>query len=205
MIRLFESGRRILFFQRSWANAVTRWILGVHSPEGTIKINNTADPGKDRSVALDVDVAAVASRIGNIIREHGFSASQRSAVKEIIRDVLDGISLTWNSGGTFSVNREWIESVVKTIMQDGAQMEAPSGTSTLDSGYSGVVANPTVMSDTFTAGAAGGMGLKVKLCTRTEDYGEHGKLAFREFTITPDGRIYAVAGESDAMGVYTDN
>ena len=76
----------------------------------------------------------------------------------------------------------------------------------LASGYSGHVAvsNATISAGgTFSTESA--RGARLKLCTRCEDYGESGKIAFREITISPDGRILHVAEESDRMGVYTNN
>lgn len=63
MIREFLSKRRIVFFQKTWANSVTQWICGIHSPSGTVKIVNTANPSKGKSAAFDVDIDAVWSRL----------------------------------------------------------------------------------------------------------------------------------------------
>ena len=79
-------------------------------------------------------------------------------------------------------------------------------TEILASGYAGHVAvSNALISAGGTFSAESGYGAKLKLCTRCQDYGEHGKIAFREITISPDGRILHVAEESDRMGVYTDN
>lgn len=60
-------------------------------------------------------------------------------------------------------------------------------------------------SDTFTASTAPtAKGAKVKLLCRGADSGVNGALFWREFTITPDGRLYSIGAEGDAMGVYTD-
>lgn len=59
--------------------------------------------------------------------------------------------------------------------------------------------------DTWTASAAANAkGAKVKLLCRGADSGLNGALFWREFTIAPDGRLYSIGAEGDAMGVYTD-
>lgn len=63
MIREFLSKRRIVFFPKSWANSITQWICGIHSPSGTLKIVNTANPSKGKSASLDVDIDAVWERL----------------------------------------------------------------------------------------------------------------------------------------------
>lgn len=95
-----------------------------------------------------------------------------------------------------SVNEGWLAAKVKPTN--------PSSTSTLVSGFSGIISDHSKKGGTFTAGAAGGVGVKVKLLCRGMDDGMNGTLFWREFTITSDGRIYAIAAEDDAMGVYTD-
>lgn len=63
MIREFLSRRRLIFFPKSWANSVSQWICGVHSPSGTLKIVNTANPSKGKSASFDVDIDAVWNRL----------------------------------------------------------------------------------------------------------------------------------------------
>ncbi len=206
MIRLFESGRRLLYFPRKWANSVSRWLLGVHSPEGTINITgNTANPEGEKSVGFDVNIGVVASRVRARISALGFTAMQRSAVKDIIRDSLDGFSLVWKDGNA-SVNSEWLQTFVENLIPEsndpGAQQ--PDSTSDLESGFDGIIASHAKKGGTFQAGAAGGAGKVVKLCCRGMDDGQNGTIFWRPFTITSDGRIFAIGAETDAMGMYTD-
>ena len=106
MIRLFKRTRRALFFPVKWANAVSRWLLGVHSPEGTIKISNTANPKQDKSVGLDVDVDAVLSKIAPLLQKKGFSEEQRRDIRNIIRDSLDGATVKWVNNAVSAVQKQ---------------------------------------------------------------------------------------------------
>ena len=134
MIRLFQRGRRLLFFPTRWANAVTRWILGVHSPEGTIKVNNTAHPGEDRSIGLDVDILAVSSRVEELINAHSFPKPKREELQGLIRESLDGTSLSWH-GNTFAVDNEWLERILLDVRSQLANtIPAPSNSNPSDLG-----------------------------------------------------------------------
>ena len=53
---------------------------------------------------------------------------------------------------------------------------------------------------TFIAGAPGGTGATIYILCRTHSAGQAASLEFRPFTITSDGRIYAIAAE-DGTGV----
>lgn len=56
MLRLFDTNVAIPFFPAGWANAVTNWLTGLFSPNGTIRIKNTANPTEGGGCAIDVDV-----------------------------------------------------------------------------------------------------------------------------------------------------
>lgn len=211
MIREIK-GRRGLFWPRWLVNEIVRWILGVHSPNGTIKINNTANPGNERSIALDVDMDAVISEANRRNENRGLSKAQREDARDVVRACLDGNSLTWGDGAA-SVNSEWLEQFIRDEGMEQPGAEQPASTQTMPSGgyrtSGGTVGQQSNLAsmalDTFTAGAPGGEGRKIMLCCRGADTGGvNGALYWREFTITSDGRIYAIDAESDSMGITTD-
>lgn len=80
---------------------------------------------------------------------------------------------------------------------------APTSTTPMPSGFDTTTSHSKV-GGTFTAGPPGGAGIVVELCCRGMDDGIDGTIFWRPFTITSDGRIYAIAAESDAMGMRTD-
>lgn len=84
MIREFLSRRRLIFFPKSWANSVSQWICGVHSPSGTLKIVNTANPSKGKSASFDVDIDAVWNRLRDRI-----DAIRREDDDQKLRDSKD--------------------------------------------------------------------------------------------------------------------
>ena len=66
MIREFKS-RRLVFPPMRWMNAVARWILGVHSSDGSVAIANTPNPGNNGSIDLRVNVDALAASVGALV------------------------------------------------------------------------------------------------------------------------------------------
>ena len=195
------TGRRRLFSPRRLINELVRWVLGVHSPNGTIKINNTASPG-ERSIALDIDMEAVLSAVDKRRENSGLSKAQRDEARDVMRAHLDGNSLGWGDNCA-CVNSEWLEKFIeKDPEQEGPV--TPASTSNMDSGFNGLTTSHAKIGGTFQAGPAGGAGKVIKLCCRGMDDGQDGTLFWRPFTITSDGRIYAIDAESDAMGVRTD-
>ena len=111
------TGKGRLLFPRKMFNAIVRWVLGVHSPSGTIKVSNTADPKSDKSIGLDVDIEAVTSKVRKAFDERGFTAQQRRDVCGIVRDCLDGVSLYWNDRRA-SVSDGWLEELVRNLLPD---------------------------------------------------------------------------------------
>lgn len=105
MIRTFNK-KRILFFPVSWANSVARWILGVCSPSGTIRIKNDAEPGRERSVSLDVDVPRVIRAAQGELDGRYVS---RQDIKDLLASMCDGQSIIMRNG-VMSVNAEWLNS-----------------------------------------------------------------------------------------------
>lgn len=69
MITNFKNKKVLLFFPVPWANSIVDWITGIHSPNGTIIVKNTNNPNEKGSLALDVDVEAIAKRVAEIITE----------------------------------------------------------------------------------------------------------------------------------------
>lgn len=44
-----------LLFPKNWANEIVKWISGIHSPTGLIKLKNTLSPG-EKSMSIDIDM-----------------------------------------------------------------------------------------------------------------------------------------------------
>ena len=99
-----------------------------------------------------------------------------------------------------AVNKKWIEDKI----DERTAPQSPTGTSNLDSGFSGLIGDHSKRGGTFAAGNPGGAGIIVKICCRGMDDGRDGAIFWRPFTITSDGRIMAIDAESDSMGMYTD-
>lgn len=104
MIRTFNK-KRILFFPVTWANSVARWILGVCSPSGTIRIKNDAEPGRDRSVTFDVNVPAVIRAAQQELDQKYVS---RQELKDLLASLCDGQSIIMRNG-VIAVNKEWLQ------------------------------------------------------------------------------------------------
>ena len=66
MISEFKK-KKLLFFPIPWANEIVKWISGINSPSGTIKINNTLSPSDKTSMTIDVDIDVVARRVAEIL------------------------------------------------------------------------------------------------------------------------------------------
>lgn len=117
MIHLFKGTRRVLFFPKSWANSVTNWLLGVRSSDGSIIIKNTANPTGDGSVDLRVNENRIMRKVRELLEGRSLSKSEIIRVQEIVRALLDGISLKWHDK-SFSVDTDWIADIVKKNMID---------------------------------------------------------------------------------------
>ena len=199
MIRVFENSKRILFFPKRWANAVSRWITGIHSPTGTINIRNTTSPDENGSMTIDVNVDAVAAKIRKL-SQSGLSKYQRQDVKDVIRFCLDNVSVYWQDGSV-SVNKDWLEKIVNGICDNLLKVETTESME-LASGYEYASTPGSKYSDTFSASGSGGAGAKIYLCTRGAGNDESAVMHFREVSITSDGRIYAIGPEQEAISVY---
>ena len=129
MIRELKSGSR-LFSPRRLINSLVRWVLGVHSPEGTIRIQNTATPD-EKSIALDVDMAAIIAKMNE--RNVGMTDAQRQDSADIMRAHLDGTSLVWTNE-VATINKDWLTKQLETNdgSTEGAEL-VPLGTSASES------------------------------------------------------------------------
>ena len=207
MIHLFKGKGRILWFQKGWANSVTRWILGIHSSDGSIETKNTANPNDEGSLDLKVNRAYLVREVEKHLGRRGLTKNEHQRIKDIIHGALDGVSLKW-TGAHAAVDTKWLLDIVKknlTKEQGESEVQPPASTGSMPSGFTGVDGGYTSKdSSTKTFGKATDPGLKIKLCCRGADGGENGAVFWREFIIAGDGRIYAISGECDAMGMYTD-
>ncbi len=192
-----DKGR--LFFPRRMFNAIVRWILGVYSPSGTVRVINTANPSDERSIGLDVDIEAVTSLVRKSLDARGFTTQQRRDVCGIVRDCLDGVSIYWNDRRA-SVSEAWLEKFVQNDNQQA--LPAPdAGTPTqLQSGAG--VGSASLDSGSFTASGSGN-GAEFFAVTRSYSNGGVTELYFRKVTVAADGRICDVSAEAGSVQVYS--
>ena len=114
MITIFSTSSPLVFFPKRWANSVARWILGLHSPTGTLSIANTNDPQPGTGAAIDVNITETARRIESALRSSFVSRREPSGV--------DNISLQLNSQGQIRINEEWLDNFVRARVQTSAQV-----------------------------------------------------------------------------------
>ena len=115
VIHRFLSGRRILRFPRKWANAVAAWIAGVHSPRGTIRVNNTLHPTENGSLELDVNEDALYASFVKRLDTRGLSRDNIERARLLLTILLDGTSVKRN-GDLFSVSREWVQNIAREVI-----------------------------------------------------------------------------------------
>lgn len=194
------TGRRRIFSPRRLINELVRWVLGVHSPSGTIKVRNTANPG-ERSIALDIDMEAVLSAVDKRRENMGLSKAQREETRDVMRSCLDGNSLVWGDGCA-SVNSDWLDQYIKDETQ--GQLPAPdAGTPTaLLSGAQPSGGGASANSGSFTA-LGSGNGVTFLAVSRSYENGGVTQLFFRQVTVAADGRICSVSGENGSVMVYS--
>lgn len=121
MIHLFNGKKRILFFPVGFANSVARWILGVHSPSGTISIKNTATPGDNGSIALDVNVDALRRIMAGVIDDHDLTEREIKRTKDIVHSAIDGTSLIMG-GEHISVSMDWLQQNILKFIGDDTEI-----------------------------------------------------------------------------------
>ena len=119
MIHLFDSGIKILFFPKKWGNSIVRWIAGVHSPTGTIKVKNTMSPRDDGSLALDVNIDAVSEELLERMENRALTRQECNRISQHIRGIVDGSSIIMG-GGHISVDGNWVDNRIKEFMQSSA-------------------------------------------------------------------------------------
>ena len=195
------TGRRRLFSPRRLINELVKWVLGVHSPGGTIKVNNTANPG-ERSLALDIDMQAVLSAVDKHDEGKGLSKAQREESRDVVRSCLDGNSLVWGDNCA-CVNSEWLDKYLDESGH-GATLPAPdAGTQTaLLSGAQPSGGGASEDAGSFTASGSGN-GVKFLAVSRSYSNGGVTQLFFREVTAAADGRICGVSAENGSVMVYS--
>lgn len=111
MLRLFGESRKIVFFPKSWANAVTRWILTLCSRSGTITFSNRKG---DEGTSIDVDAERLAAA--------GESALAKRFVSRTTSSGVDGESIELDGSGRLRVNAEWLDRFVRRRIVTGSQV-----------------------------------------------------------------------------------
>ena len=119
VIHLFQSRKRLFGFPKKWANSVTRWISGVHSPSGTIHVKNTMEPGDDGSIALDVNVGAVAHEVLERFETRPVTKEERKRLTHHLRGMVDGNSVQMIDGH-IGVNGEWVDNRINEAIRPTA-------------------------------------------------------------------------------------
>ena len=191
------TGRKRLFPPRRLINELVKWVLGVHSPEGTIKVNNTANPG-ERSLALDIDMEAVLSAVDEHQKNTGLSDTQREEARDVVRSCLDGNSLVWGDN-CVTVNPDWLDRFLEEDSQQGLEPPDAGTPTTLTSGDD--YGTASMATDSFSATGSGN-GVKFMAVTRSFSNGGVTELFFREITVAADGRICGVSAETGSVSVY---
>lgn len=200
MIHEFSQRVRVLFFPKTWANSVSRWILGVFSPSGTVKVTNTANPGDNGSLALDVNIDLVSELIARRLANGPVTREEIERMRQHLFGLVDGSTIIVR-GGKATINLDAVVEKVKSEIGDSGDDQgavAPESTTTINSGFRNGVVNRTPITSTApvaTFGAPGGEGVVVNLACRAVNDGMWASVYFRPFTITSDGRIYAIGGE----------
>ena len=126
-------------------------------------------------------------------------ASWFNAVASFLNGLIGGFGIKMESIGQAVAISADLEVLRKEVLKAFAPTE-------VESLPSGGDPTPTVDAASFTAGAKDGKGAEIYIATRSEEYGELGAIIYRKFTVTPDGRIYAISAEDSAKTqiVYTN-
>lgn len=202
MIRVFKA-RRMLFAPIGFLNSVARWILGVHSSDGSLTVRNTANPDENGSLDLRVNVDAVFAQVERRLDTRVRTEAEIGRVKDIVRGALDGVSVTVR-GEHVCVDADWLDGQIMRRIEEagGGQPSMPASPSELTGGYgSGTTALLSDEAADLTAEGGGGCTFYV-LSRAKADGAEKVKLFFRKVTVAGDGRIAKVGGEISAVNVY---
>jgi len=139
VIKTFETKKRLLFTPKAWCNSVARWLLGVRSDSGTIRIKNTANPSGESGPSFDIDVRETGKAIDPVLSE--------SYPKKDDRKLLSP-SMRWDAG-KLAVDEEWITNQINKNMESTTTPEA-SPQSTDNTGASTATDATKTFAATFT-------------------------------------------------------
>lgn len=205
MIHEFNA-RRLIFAPLGFLNGVARWILGVHSSDGSVLIKNTATPGRDGSVDLRVNFDALYAKVARRIDRRNLTEVEITRIKNIVKGFIDGVTLSCK-GEHIGVDEKWFEDAVKKYVEELTGGDSGTVDDELESGFSGVLPLDKYAekkTDSKTFGKDAEDGIKVFVACRGADGGEDGSIFFRQFTISKTGAILGIGAETQAMGVYTN-
>ena len=202
MIHLFQGRRRILIFPKKWANSVVRWIAGIHSPSGTVKINNTMEPGDDGSLALDVNIDAVAHDVLERFETRPVTKEERKRLTHHLRGMVDGTSVQMIDGH-IGVNGEWIDNRINEHFQQNAD----AGTGTTDD-HTDDASVPVLDGDIVNpwSWTPGGKGLVMDvycLVTKPTSGSVSRDLRRCRWTFAADGKLVSAEMQPDYVRVRT--
>ena len=201
MIHEYKTKKRILFFPTAWANSITRWILGVFSSDGSVLLKNTANPGDKGSLDMRVNMEYVMKKVEERLGTRDMSDDERKRVKEIMRGVIDGVSLVWQQEH-MAVSMKWLEDeIIKLISKKLPQPEEPTNPTQLSSGRTSGVNLLDQSAMDFTAdGNAGCTLLMVSRCNVLSS--SKLQIIFRTVKVSSDGRIASIGPEIAAAVAY---
>ena len=195
MIHEYKTRKRILFFPTAWANSVSRWLLGVHSSDGSLTIKNTANPGEDGSIDLCVNFEAVYRRVRELFDTSDMSDGERERVKEIIHGMIDGISIKLN-GSHIGVDIDWLtEQIIKQIKNELPAPEQPASPAQIVSGIENTVGAGSTSLLTDNATIDGENGAELYVVERAHNNGMNVRLFWRKLTFAADGRLVKIGPE----------
>lgn len=205
MIEQLRIGRRLFAAVKKRVNEIALWISGVHSPDGSIKVDNTLEPKDSGSLALSVNLEGILPTLRARL-ESTRDDLDRSRIA--LAALTDGTSLVRN-GDHYGVNAEWVRNLSREVVQGVTGGESPvadtAGNATaIASGYTG---SSTPASDGGLVLLDGG-GAKVQVLSRAalDQSGSTLYLFFREWTFTADGRLVSIGAEqSPYPGVLFDS
>ena len=113
MLRLFGGSKKIVLFPKSWANAVTRWILTLCSRSGTITFSSRKG---DAGTSIDVNVEVLAAAAETALAKRFVARAESSGV--------DGESIVLDGSGRLQVDTEWLDRFVRARIVPGSQVGA---------------------------------------------------------------------------------
>ena len=201
MIHEFTGKGRIFWFPKAWANSVVRWICGVFSPTGTIQVTNNLSPNGEGSLALDVNVNAVLTRIRELRDEREVSQAEVARITYVVRGLLDGSTVV-TKGEHVSVDEDWVRRIAEQVLGENEENEEATKTYTTLSGSKGEqVSSPTLNKQTWTRETSDGV--KVDVVTRLADDGVGAVVFARTFTFDAQGRLSGVGAEFQEGYVVT--